>query len=136
MPAVRMADPEMDDYFDVEDEKQKDMASAPYYVSWHRQSWEWYGNEDTGQGRFKPKGDGGAIVAINVPSYDEAQKIANKLDSDYEENKFYDDSVYAEKDDYYQVQYQGSNIGSMKDLEKWYLETYSDRNTKDYSKNA
>jgi hypothetical protein len=42
---------------------------------------EWYGNGEpgSGDGRFKAKGDGGAMVAINVPTFEMAQRIADTV---------------------------------------------------------
>lgn len=119
---VHRDDPAMDDVYDTERRKERDMKDAPYYVRWYGQALEWYGEGDPeeGNGRYKGKGDGGRIVAINVPTYDEAQKIATQLDHAYQEHKFEDKSVYADYGkDYYVVQYQGSDIGSMRSLPKW-----------------
>lgn len=79
---IRKTDPEMDDYYDDQEQAEANVAGAPYAVGWSGQYWEWYGDgdPDQGNGRYKPKGDGGDIVAINVPSYEMAQKIANDLE--------------------------------------------------------
>jgi len=67
-----------DDWED--DNGQEDVASigdAPYAIIWHAQYHEWYGAGDpaTGEGRYKPKGDAGAVLAKNIPSYKQAQEL-------------------------------------------------------------
>jgi len=124
--AVRRDDPEMVDYDSERGEKEQDMRDSPYYVSWHAQSWEWYGDDDpsSGKGRYKPKGDGGRIVAININSYEKAQEIANKLDAAYEAGEFEDKNVYGRRGDSgYTLDYQGSNIGSMAKMDDFDRET-------------
>ena len=137
---VRRDDEEMLD-LDDESPEQSPAGAAPYYVTWHAQSWEWYGDEDpsTGKGRYKPKGDGGRIVAINVPTYDQAVKISDQLEKDYEEGNFEDKNVYSKHgEDYYILDYHGPSIRSMKkmdEFEKEELERYTHPNhmPKDYS---
>ena len=53
------------------------MGDAPYAIIWHAQYHEWYGAGDpeTGEGRYKPKGDAGAVLAKNIPSYQQAQEL-------------------------------------------------------------
>lgn len=57
-------------------------AEGPYAIVWHGQSHEWYGDDtpESGVGRYKPKGDAGNILAINVPSYEEAQKVLSRVE--------------------------------------------------------
>ena len=65
-----------DDWED--DNGQEDVASigdAPYAIIWHAQYHEWYGDPATGEGRYKPKGDAGAVLAKNIPSYKQAQEL-------------------------------------------------------------
>jgi hypothetical protein len=124
--AVRRDDPEMDDYNDERVEKEQDTKDAPYYVEWNAQSWEWYGDgaPNEGQGRYKPKGDGGRIVAINVPTFAQAQKIADQLDLDYENGKFEDENVYGKQGKSgYVLDYHGSNIRSMSRMDDFDKET-------------
>lgn len=136
--AVARTDPEMDEYYGDEDAKDQDMRDAPYYVGWSGQSHEWYGDLNTpgkGNGRYKAKGDGGDIVAKNVPTYAQAQEIANKLDQDYEDNKFHDDFVYGKYgEDGYLVDYHGSWINSMSKARGYDKERLQDPHIKDYSK--
>jgi hypothetical protein len=109
---------------------------GPYAVGWSAQSFEWYGDEgpESGEGRYKPKGDGGEIVAINIPTYDTAQQVANKLDKDYEAKQFYDKSVYGKHGkDWYINDYHGSWIKPMSRLDDYERETLSSR-VKDFSK--
>ena len=81
---VHRNDPAMDEVYD----KDKDMddvgeaGAAPYYVSWHGQSHEWYGDGDPseGNGRYKSKGDGGQMLAVNIPTYAEAEAIKEKAE--------------------------------------------------------
>ena len=118
--ALRRDDPELADYNSERSEKEQDMKDAPYYVEWNAQSWEWYGDGDPedGQGRYKPKGDGGRIVAINVPTFAQAQKIADKLDSDYNNDEFEDKNVYGKQgEDYYVLDYHGASIRPMSKMD-------------------
>ena len=124
--AVARNDPEMADYDDERDEKEQDMKDAPYYVSWAAQSWEWYGDDDpsTGSGRYKPKGDGGRITAINIASYLKAADIAKKLDQDYEDGNFEDKNVYGRRgEDGYTLDYHGASVGSMAKMDEFDKET-------------
>lgn len=111
------------------------MGDAPYYVMWSGQSHEWYGDEgpETDKGRYKPKGDGGEIVAINIPTYTQAQKIANKLDADYKSGRFYDKNVYGKwGKDWYIVDYESSMIISMKDMSSYDKHMMKYHKPKDY----
>ena len=122
---VHRDDPAMDDMYDDAAREERDTKDAPYYVRWSGQSHEWYGEggPEEGEGRYKPKGDGGRVVAINVPTYSQAQEIASQLDAAYDENRFPDDSVYADYGkDWYVVDYHGTDIGSMSNLRKWEYE--------------
>lgn len=124
--AVARNDPEMDDYNSERDEKAQEMRDAPYYVSWQAQSYEWYGEGDPadGNGRYKAKGDGGRIVAINIPTYAEASAVAKKLDRDYENGKFEDENVYSKSgEDYYTLTYHGTDISSMSRMDDFEKET-------------
>ena len=138
--AVRRDDPEMMDYNDDYMAKSQDMADAPYYVAWHAQSYEWYGDGDPadGQGRYKPKGDGGRIVAINVPTYEQAAKISDKLEASFEDGTFEDKNVYGKHgNDGYILEYHGTSIRSMKKLDEFDKETIENAHPrwapKDYS---
>ena len=121
--ALRRDDEDMMDYDiergeaqDAADQEAKEMRDAPYFVRWYAQSYEWYGDgsPQQGQGRYKPKGDGGRIVAVNVPTYAQAQAIADKLDDDYEAGHFEDMNVYGKHGKSgYILQYQGSDISPM-----------------------
>lgn len=124
--AVARNDPEMDEYNDEREEKQQDIQDAPYYVAWNAQSWEWYGDDDpsTGKGRYKPKGDGGRIVAINVPTFAKAQKISDQLDLDYENGDFEDKNVYGKQGDAgYVLDYHGTVIRPMARMDDFDKET-------------
>lgn len=120
--AVHRDDPEMDDYNADSSAKAQENRDAPYYVEWNAQSWEWYGDDEpsSGKGRYKPKGDGGRIVAINVPTYEQAQQIADKIDSDYKSGDFEDQNVYSNKGTgWYILDYHGANIRSMSKLDEF-----------------
>ena len=124
--AVRRDDPEMDDYNDDYAAASQDMKDAPYYVAWHAQSYEWYGDgaPSDGQGRYKPKGDGGRVVAINIPTYDKARQIADKLEASYESGEFEDKNVYGKHgDDGYILEYHGTGIRSMSKMDSYDRET-------------
>ena len=111
------------------DEPRASLGDAPYAVGWSGQSHEWYGELESpgevGKGRYKPKGDGGRIVAINVPDYATAQKIEKKLDDSYNAGKFIDgNSVHGGIGDGYYVDYQSAWIRPMHEMddEMWRLE--------------
>ena len=139
--ALRRDDEDMMDYDiergeaqDAADKEAREMRDAPYFVRWYAQSYEWYGDgePEKGEGRYKPKGDGGRIVAINVPTYAQAQKIADKLDSAYENGDFEDQNVYGKHGkNYYILQYQGADISSMSKMDEYdreHLEKYTHPN--------
>jgi len=118
--AVRRDDPEMVDYNSEQGEKEQAMKDSPYYVAWHAQSWEWYGDGDPadGKGRYKGKGDGGRVVAINVESYEQAAEIARKLDAAYDDGSFEDKNVYGKRDDSgYVLDYHGADVRSMSKMD-------------------
>ena len=120
--AVRRDDPEMMDYGVERNEKEQDSKDAPYYVSWTAQSWEWYGDggPDDGNGRYKAKGDGGRVVAINIASHAQAMQIAQKLDDDYKSGDFPDKNVYGHRDsDGYYLEYHGSDVSSMSKMDSY-----------------
>lgn len=124
--AVHRDDPAMDDYNDNNAADAQDMKDAPYYVSWHAQSWEWYGDGDPadGNGRYKPKGDGGRIVAINISKYEKAAEIANKLEASYKSGEFEDKNVYGRRgEDGYTLDYHGADVGSMAKMGSFDKET-------------
>jgi hypothetical protein len=138
---LRRDDPEMLDYDMDQEEQAADTADAPYYVGWAAQSWEWYGDGDPadGKGRYKPKGDGGRIVAINVPTFAQAQKIADQLDADYENGDFEDSNVYGKQGmSGYVLDYHGAFVEPMSKMDpfdKEHIEKYVHPNfkPKDYS---
>jgi len=63
------------------EEENMSEEEGPYVVGWNGQYMEWYGNGEpgSGDGRFKAKGDGGAMVAVNVPTFEMAQRIADTV---------------------------------------------------------
>lgn len=71
---------ELDEDMDVTNDE---TSEGPYVVGWNGQYMEWYGNGEpgSGDGRFKAKGDGGAMVAYNVPTFEMAQRIAETVKS-------------------------------------------------------
>jgi len=124
--AVRRDDPAMDDYNIDRGEQKQEMRDAPYYVSWHAQSWEWYGDgaPSEGNGRYKAKGDGGRITAINISTYEQATEIAGMLDTDYENGNFEDENVFGRRgEDGYVLDYHGTDIGSMSKMDDFDKET-------------
>lgn len=124
--AIRRDDPAMDDYNDDYAAASQDMKDAPYYVAWYAQSWEWYGEDSpsSGNGRYKAKGDGGRIVAINIPTYDKARQIADKLEAEYQDGTFEDKNVYGKHgDDGYILEYHGTGIRSMAKMDAYDRET-------------
>lgn len=135
--AVRKTDPDMDEYYADQDdadrgrrEQEQQVADAPYAVGWSGQSHEWYGDDDMKRGRYKQKGDGGNIVAINVPSYEMAQKIEAELQQQYENGELpFVGGKWGE--DHYIVDWHGTYIEPMKNVESWRFEYDK---PKDYSK--
>ena len=53
---------------------------GPYAIIWHAQYHEWYGTEDpsTGEGRYKPKGDAGAVLAKKYSVLSTSTRTFNK----------------------------------------------------------
>lgn len=105
---------------EADDEMDQDLR-APYFVGWSGQAHEWYGNgsPESGDGRYKPKGNSGEIVAINIPTHEMALEIADKLDNDYKNNSFYDKFVYAEPgEDYSITDYAGAYVMSMSKMDQ------------------
>lgn len=104
------------------DEADREMApdrNSPYYVFWTGQSYEWYGDDDpeSGEGRYKPKGDSGEIVAINIKDRDTANTIAKKLDDQFNNGSFPNKAVYGRWDkDYNIVNYEGAHVKSMRKM--------------------
>lgn len=133
--AREVGDSMSDDKFNYPDE-----SDAPYAVYWTGQSYEWYGNDNMKRGRYKPKGEGGEIVAINVPTYKQAEYIKKNLDMDYRRGTFYNKNVYNTKgEDMYVIHYHGARIVPMshdfidkEDIE--YQMKYRPNSIKDYSK--
>jgi hypothetical protein len=135
------ADQEMDPAETPNEREFSNNAQAPYYVGWSGQSHEWYGDgpPSQGEGRYKQKGDGGKVVAINVPDYATAKSIADKLDSEYHAKNFSDDSVYNQwGEDYYLVDYHGAYVQSMSKMDGYHKEVVPEwvrrGQTKDYAK--
>ena len=104
------------------DEADREMApdrNSPYYVFWTGQSYEWYGDDapESGEGRYKPKGDSGEIVAINIKDRDAANTIAKKLDDQFNNGSFPNKAVYGRWDkDYNIVNYEGAHVKSMRKM--------------------
>lgn len=137
---VRPGDPAMDNVDFHTDKNWRERygdlpkREGPYAVGWSAQSLEWYGDEEPAKkrGRYKPKGDGGEITAINVPSYSTAKQLADKLDRDFDNGQFYDKGVYAKYGkDWYVLQYDSAYVKPMSEVEEW--DSIS-RNVKDFSK--
>ena len=61
----------------------KEMLSdkyAPYAVVYGGQASEWYGNDEMTEGRYKNKGQGGKILAINIPSMEMALNVTTEME--------------------------------------------------------
>lgn len=135
--AVRKTDPEMDEYYNEKEDEQRRSGDAPYIVGWSGQSLEWYGDEgpESGRGRYKPKGDGGRIVAINIPTYEMAEKIAKDLEA-----KLANEEMGEYGKDWYLIQQHDVWLKSMAKMDsyekndlKYYMQ-YEPKTIKDYSK--
>jgi hypothetical protein len=125
---LRHNDPELEDYHNEnkgarqhrEIEKEQ-KAGNPYYVGWSCQSLEWYGDDDpsTKKGRYKPKGEGGKITDINIPSYQQAQRLEREIDEKYNRGELdpHLDGKFGE--DHYIIQYHGTYIKSMSDMDEY-----------------
>jgi len=122
-------DPEMDEYYD------KSTSDGPYYVGWSAQSYEWYGDGDpSSQGRYKPKGDGGQIVAINVPTYEQAQKIADDVERKYNQGTL-DPALEAKHGEaHYLLEWHGTFIKPMSKISDWERGSIKYDKPKDFSK--
>ena len=139
---VHRNDPAMDDVYDEKHAEDTNRSEAPYYVGWDGQGLEWYSATDendgpeSGRGRYKNKFAGG-IVAINIPDYETAKKVADELEKSYEDHKFYDPSVYNDYGhDWWVSEYYGSYVRSMKDMDemdKYEVQHYANR-IKNYAK--
>jgi len=80
---------EAHDDFDMDDEiasydgddDAEPMSDAPYAILWHGQYAEWYGDNDpeSGEGRYKMKGDAGNVLAKNIPTYAQAEKLLPRV---------------------------------------------------------
>lgn len=125
---LKHSDPEMEEYHDErhnarqsrEMEKER-MAGAPYAVGWDAQSLEWYGDDHpgSGRGRYKPKGDGGRVVAINIPSYQEAAQVEREIEEKYRNGNL-DPAIEARYgDDHYILHYHGPWIKPMSELDEY-----------------
>lgn len=148
-------DAEMADYHDELDVQDKEAAAkaadeakaaelakmglvgGTYVVRWTGQSHEWYGDgpPSSNDGRYKQKGDGGKIIAYNVPR-EQAVRMVDQLDRSYKNKTFYDKSVYGKwGKDYYMVDYEGARAYPVEaaDPEELYWDLkYA--NAEDYSK--
>jgi len=82
--AVRHSDTDWEVEQEIEQEHDNTAMTdeGPYAIIWHAQYHEWYGTEDpsTNNGRYKPKGDAGSVLAKNIPSYQQAQKLLPKVE--------------------------------------------------------
>jgi hypothetical protein len=126
----------MQDYYDDQENPPEEPAPRGYAVGWEGQGFEWRGDKSPreGGGRYKYY-MAGRIVAINIPTHAKAQQIADDLDSSYREGNFDDPSVYRTYGkDYDIVDYYGSFVKEMKELDERDLEVLVDHRTKDYSK--
>jgi hypothetical protein len=56
-----------------------DKKYSPYAVIYTGQALEWYGNEEMTEGRYKNKGQGGKILAINIPTGEMANRVAEEM---------------------------------------------------------
>jgi hypothetical protein len=108
-----------------------------YYVRWIGQYHEWYGDgpPEEGNGRYKQKGDGGRIVAINVPTEEQAEQIADQLDQAYADKQFPDKMVYNKwGEDMALVYYYGASAYETNKADEEVLEAIKEDKPKDYSK--
>lgn len=135
---LRRDDEEFDLYAQDQELEKQDQArdaieNGPWYVAWSGQSYEFYGEDPANNdGRYKPKGDGGRIVAINMKKAD-AEKLAAHLDEQYENKTFPDESVYGRfGKDWYIVEYHGAYAKSMTELDEADIEMMKHYNPKDY----
>jgi hypothetical protein len=139
---LRHDDPEMQEYHQerhdnrrAREVEKEQHAAAPYAVGWSAQSLEWYGSDDpsTGQGRYKSKGDGGRVVAINVPSYQEAESIEKSIDNKEREGTLDPHLGSKHGDDHYILHYHGPWIKSMNELDDYDKIHLKYDNPEDYS---
>jgi hypothetical protein len=70
------------DYDDDSDNNSDQIQSdAPYAIIWHGQYAEWYGDSapESGEGRYKMKGDAGSVLAKNIPTYAQAEELLPRV---------------------------------------------------------
>lgn len=74
-------DAEIASYGDDSDDDNEEMSDAPYAIVWHGQYAEWYGDGDpeSGKGRYKMKGDAGNVLAKNIPTHAQAEKLLPRV---------------------------------------------------------
>lgn len=125
---LRHDDPEMKAYHDEQHDNRKlreiekeHLAGAPYAVGWSGQYMEWYGDDDpsVGKGRYKSKGDGGKMVAINVPTYQQAEQIEKEIENRYRNGTLHPHIDGKRGEDHALIHYQGPYIKSMNDLDQY-----------------
>lgn len=51
-----------------------------FAVFWTGQLREWYGDDNFKVGRYKNKGQGGQVLAINIPTFDMAKKVKVEME--------------------------------------------------------
>lgn len=133
---IRSTSPEMDDYHDEK------TPQETYMVAWSAQSHEWYGQGDPedGNGRYKAKGDGGDVIAINVPDEHTANKLLDDLNKRLESENFGEVGK-----DYYYLSDTDAYVDTMTNYKKRFTHggsfdqeyfNYETKNAKDFSKQS
>lgn len=124
---LKRGDVDLEEYYQDQAEEDKESSDSPYAVGWSGQTYSTYGKS------YKPKGEGGELTNLNVATYREAKKLADKLDDDYKRDKFYETMVYAKKGEGGDsIEYYGAFVIPMKTLKKRDLDRYTSRKTKDH----
>lgn len=97
--------------------EQKDY-NAPYAVIYTGQQLEWYGNDEMTEGRYKDKGQGGRILAINIPTKEMAARVKEEMERKlFEPKNLLGTGINGRKGrDWFIVDYEGIFICSMSEL--------------------
>ena len=95
---------------------------SPYAVIYTGQALEWYGNDEMTEGRYKNKGQGGKILAINIPTMEMAIRVTEEMRKRILEPRNLEGTgINGRKGrDWYITEYDGVFTCSMNELSKYF----------------